>query len=166
LEEFHRRRFDLLAASSADLIACETIPSLEEVSVLLELLRETPGAWAWISVCCADESHLQDGSPLSDFADLCDGVDRLAAIGVNCTAPSYVEEAIIEIRARTAAPLLVYPNSGESYDAVAKTWGAEVTGADWGALASRWVAAGAQGVGGCCRVGPHAIREVRRALVA
>lgn len=165
LEGFHGRRFDILASSSADLIACETIPSLEEVSVLLELLRETPGAWAWISVSCSDGSHLSDGSPLAEFARVCDGADRLAAIGVNCMAPAHVEEAILTIRDRTTAPLLVYPNSGEVYDSVSKSWRGNVSSLDWGALASRWVAAGAQGVGGCCRVGPEAIRDVRRALV-
>ena len=46
LLEFHRERWRILADTPADLLACETIPSLRETSVLLSLLSDTPGRWA------------------------------------------------------------------------------------------------------------------------
>ncbi len=39
LVAFHRRRFAILAASGADLLACETVPSLPEARALARLLR-------------------------------------------------------------------------------------------------------------------------------
>jgi homocysteine S-methyltransferase len=58
-------------------------------------------------------------------------------------------------------PVIVYPNSGERWDALRRRWiGPSRFSAD---LAAQWIAAGARIVGGCCRVGPGAIAELRRA---
>jgi len=62
----------------------------------------------------------------------------------------------------TRKPVIVYPNSGERWDAAGRRWtgGSRFPPAD----AARWVAAGAAGVGGCCRVGPADIAAVARAV--
>ena len=52
LLDFHEGRWRILAESAADLMGCETIPSLQETEVLLELLRRTPDRWAWMSFSC------------------------------------------------------------------------------------------------------------------
>ena len=117
LDEFHRRRFRLFARSDADLILCETIPSGLEVEVVLGILAETPEAWAWVSFCCADGARLWDGTPVEAVARLCDRAERVAAVGVNCVAPAHVGELIGRIRGETDLPVIVYPNSGEVYDA-------------------------------------------------
>jgi homocysteine S-methyltransferase len=65
--------------------------------------------------------------------------------------------------------LMVYPNSGETWDGKAKAWKAgSGVGSDpeaFAALAERWVAAGATVVGGCCRTTPATIAALRRRLV-
>lgn len=43
-------------------------------------------------------------------------------IGVNCTKPAYIVSLIREFRTATDLPIAVYPNSGEEYDPVTKTW--------------------------------------------
>ena len=43
LREFHRERLTRLAASGADLLACETVPSASEARALGVLLAESPG---------------------------------------------------------------------------------------------------------------------------
>jgi len=43
LRAFHRERLEALAATEADVLACETIPELEEGTALVELLAETAG---------------------------------------------------------------------------------------------------------------------------
>ena len=53
LREFHRERFDLLAASGPDLLACETIPSVAEARALSSLLADS-AASAWFSFSCRD----------------------------------------------------------------------------------------------------------------
>ena len=165
LIEFHRARLHVLAATEADLVAFETIPSLPEAEVLAELLTEVPDTWAWITFSCRDERRLWDGSKLTDAVRAVDGVANLAGVGVNCTAPRHVTKLIGELRSATERPIIVYPNSGETYDAGAHAWVGKPAGADWLGGAREWFAEGARVLGGCCRVGPGTIRSLRTALV-
>jgi homocysteine S-methyltransferase len=164
LYDFHRGRWEILAGSPADLLACETIPVGREVEVLLRLLRETPGKWAWMSFCCRDGMRLSDGSLLVDAVRACEGEPGVAAVGINCTAPEHVASLIEEARKATDKPILVYPNSGEEYEGEGKKWRATRTPMSWEEAAGVWVRQGASGVGGCCRVGPGTIAEIRQAL--
>ena len=162
LYAFHRERWLVLAESGADVLACETIPSTPEATALLRLLDETPGVYAWLSFSCRDDRCLNDGTTLKRIAAACDTVDRVAAVGINCTAPACVTNLIDICRAVTTKPIIVYPNSGERYERGA--WSGETPQPDWAALAREWAAAGAVGIGGCCRVGPAQIAAVRGAL--
>jgi homocysteine S-methyltransferase len=85
-------------------------------------------------------------------------------VGVNCTAPQHVDELLARARSVTSRPLIVYPNSGESWDAATKRWidvgGPTVDGRG----ARRWVEEGASIVGGCCRVTPVQIAAVAAAV--
>ncbi|NIM49271.1 MAG: homocysteine S-methyltransferase [Gemmatimonadales bacterium] len=165
LHAFHRHRWHVLADSQADLLACETIPSRREAGVLLELLRETPGRWAWMSFSCRDGAHLSDGGPIIDVARACDAAPGVAAVGVNCTAPQFISSLIAEVRRGTEKPIIVYPNSGERYDAVHKSWVATQAVIDWEVATVEWYRLGAAAIGGCCRVGPEVISAMRRQLV-
>ncbi len=168
LDDFHRERWHLFAASAADLIACETTPSALEAEVYLQLLDETLDTPGWISFSCPDGEHISDGTRIADVAARCDGTPNLVALGVNCTKPRHIESLIDEVRGATELPLLVYPNAGEDYDATTRRW-VEVAdpdraGAALPDLARGWVEAGAAGVGGCCRVSPADIRVLDGAL--
>ena len=166
LYTFHRDRWQVLVESPADLLACETIPSRGEAAVLLRLLRETPGRWAWLSFSCRDETHLSDGSLLADVARECDTESRVAAVGINCTSPEFISHLIAEIRQGTTKPIIVYPHSGQRYDADRKNWVGRRPAIDWDAACVEWSRLGATGIGGCCRVGPREIAAIRRRLVA
>ncbi len=163
LREFHHQRWQLLASTAADLLACETIPSASEADVLLALLRENPQTWAWLSFSCRDKSRLCDGTPLKDVALACADVPNVAAVGINCTDPEYVESLVAELRRSTDKPIIVYPNLGEIYDGQTKTWSGGPSADDWLGLAKAWGQAGASGIGGCCRIGPEIICALRRA---
>ena len=165
LYEFHQSRWHVLVESEADLLACETIPSKQEAGVLLQLVRETPGRWAWLSFSCGDGAHLWDGSRLADVVRLCDAEPRVAAIGINCTSPELIPPLITEARRVTDKPLIVYPNAGGQYNVASRTWGAAQARVDWAKASSEWARLGAVAIGGCCRVGPEAIAEMRRQLV-
>ena len=166
LYAFHHDRWHILADSEADLLACETIPSEREARVLLQLLRETPGRWAWLSFSCCDDAHLCDGSRLADVARACDSEVGVAAVGINCTAPELVSHLIIEARGATEKPIIVYPNSGEQYNVVRRAWEGAPAPVDWAEASVEWSRLGAAGIGGCCRVGPDDIAEIRRRLIA
>ncbi|MGV0044835.1 homocysteine S-methyltransferase [Mycobacterium colombiense] len=158
LARWHRPRLEILADAGADLLACETVPDVDEAQALVELVRSV-GKPAWLSYTI-DGDRTRAGQPLADAFAVAAGVDEIVAIGVNCCAPGDVLPAI----ARAAAvgkPVIVYPNSGERWDALRHTWiGPSRFSAQ---LAKQWTAAGARIVGGCCRVGPAAIAEIRRA---
>lgn len=164
LVAFHRDRMQLLVDAGPDLLACETIPSAVEARALARLLAERPGARAWVSFSCRDGSRLCDGTSFADSVRAVAELPQVMAVGVNCTAPSHVEDLLRAAAAVTAKPLVAYPNSGETYDAAAKAWRGLVDPADWGARGRAWRAAGARLVGGCCRTGPDHIRALRATL--
>lgn len=165
LEAFHGERWEILASSAADLLAIETLPSLEEAAVLLELLGRTPERWAWFSFSCRDGASLCDGSPLGEAVELCAQAPGVAAIGVNCTAPRFISPLLDIARRITGKPLIVYPNSGEHYQPGLRTWAPAPGDGDWLGLAGEWVNQGARVVGGCCRTGPDAIADLRHRLL-
>ena len=91
LRGFHRRRMEVLVDAGPDLLAIETVPSLQEAAVLLDVLGEMPaGTRAWLSLSCADDSHTRRGDDVSAAFALAAGSDRVVAVGVNCTAPEHV----------------------------------------------------------------------------
>ena len=165
LLDFHRVRWVTLARSAADILGCETIPSLQEAEVLLELLRQTPDRWAWMSFTCRDHAHLSDGSPIAAAARTCDTVPRLAAVGVNCTRPEYVSQLISLVREATEKPIIVYPNAEGRYDTERKTRGGDAPRHDWPALVAAWRDLGASVIGGCCGVSPADISSIRTHLL-
>lgn len=165
LRDFHKPRWQILAQSQADVLACETIPSLPETEVLRELFEQTPARSGWVSFSCHDGRHINDGTPLTEAAALFADCDNVTAVGVNCTAPRHISSLIAEIR--QAAPgkdIAVYPNSGEAYDVSERKWLGTSEPLDFGRAASQWFSDGARLIGGCCRTGPEHVRAIREAL--
>ena len=161
LSAFHRARWHLLAETPADLLACETIPNAQEAYALADLLPETPQRFAWFSFTCRDGRHLSDGTPLRDVAAYLDTLPQAAAIGVNCTPPRFIPDLLAELRAVTSKPLIVYPNSGETFDADHRQWVGEADPSEFGSMSREWRKLGAACIGGCCRTTPAHIRQLR-----
>jgi homocysteine S-methyltransferase len=170
LREFHRRRLLVLAGAQPDLVAFETIPSLAEAEAIAELLgdlaaTQAPWAqWVWVSFTCRDGERLWDGSLVTDAVRAVLTAPRLAAVGVNCTAPRHVSALVAGVRSLTDLPVIAYPNSGEVYDVAARRWTGSAAGGEWSVSARDWYDAGARVLGGCCRVGPLVIRDLRAEL--
>lgn len=157
---FHRPRIAALLAGGAELLACETIPCLLEAQALVQLLAEFPTASAWISFSARDGAHTHHGERLADCAAWLDDYPQVAAVGVNCTAPTFIPDLIRAMRSATAKPIVVYPNSGEHYDPASRSWQGQSVDACFAADARDWYAAGARLIGGCCRTTPAHIRAV------
>src|SRR5439155_20792673 len=77
---------------------------------------------AWIGFSCRDGVHVSQGEPLAACVDALEGCAQVAAIGVNCTAPQHIASLVEIAASRTAKLIVVYPNSGERYDAAAMCW--------------------------------------------
>lgn len=164
LADFHRERLRVLVHAGADLLACETLPGLREALVLASLLREFPGACAWISFSCRDGGHNSEGEDIAECAARLHDIKQIVAVGVNCTAPQYVPSLLRRMRSETAKPLIAYPNSGERYEASSKQWFGSPGAASFGEQAALWYAQGARLIGGCCRTGPEDIHSVKLCL--
>ena len=162
LMDFHRERIQILVQSGADILACETIPSFMEAKVIAKLLEEFKDVYCWISFSCKNDSQISDGTLISDCAKVLGNYDQVAAIGINCTAPKYVSSLINEIKNNTKKPIVVYPNSGEEYDAGLKKWNGHSEGKCYGNDTKVWYENGARLIGGCCRTTPEDIKEIAK----
>ncbi|SDX59384.1 homocysteine S-methyltransferase [Modestobacter sp. DSM 44400] len=163
LRAFHRPRLELLAEAGVDVLACETVPAAAEVKALLAEVDRL-GIPAWLSLTAATGPdgvpRSRRGELLSDVLAATRDVPALIAVGVNCTDPAGVVPAIGVAAAASGKPVIVYPNSGELWDAAARQW----TGAAGVGDVTSWVAAGARLVGGCCRVRPADVRDIADAV--
>ena len=82
-------------------------------------------------------------------------VDEVLAVGVNCTDPRDATGLVRAAAAASGKPVVIYPNSGESWDAIERRWVGEP--AFRVEDVQQWVDDGARLIGGCCRVGPAQI---------
>lgn len=162
LVAFHAERLAIAAETGADLVALETIPSLEEARAVLAALERFPQLWAWLSFTCRDAEHVAHGEKLSDCARLLDEAQQVVGVGVNCTHPRFVAGLIAAAKSTTGKPIFVYPNSGETWDAVHRHWAGKSDLEEYEKLAAKWFQAGAHAVGGCCRTTPEHIQAVQR----
>ena len=159
---FWARVMGLLSAGP-DLLAFETLPSLQETRAVIRVLEGLKAPPAWVSFTCSDDAHVVSGDVFTDCVELAAASDAVAAIGVNCTAPEWVETLLGKARKRTDKPLLAYPNRGGIWCGETKTWTVPES-VDWTKLAHRYQAAGAQLIGGCCQTTPADIAEICGAL--
>jgi homocysteine S-methyltransferase len=162
LERFHRPRLEVLAEAAPDVLALETVPDTDEAAALLRAVRGL-GVPAWLSYSI-DGERTRAGQSLTEAFALAADADEVIAVGVNCCAPEDVGRAVGIAARVTGKPVVAYPNSGESWDAVARSWDGRVTfGAE---RVTAWRDAGARLIGGCCRVGPRTITSIARTLEA
>lgn len=160
LERFHRPRMEVLAAAAPDVLALETVPDTDEAEALLRALRGL-GIPAWLSYSAAGD-RTRAGQPLEDAFAPAARADEVIAVGVNCCTPEDADHAVALAARVTGKPVVVYPNSGEEWDARARAWTGSPT-----FTASRvtgWRESGARLIGGCCRVGPETISSIAGTL--
>jgi homocysteine S-methyltransferase len=164
LVRFHRERIDVIAQAKGDqvpdLLAFETFPSLDEVRAVGEALAPWPEMRAWFSFSCRDDKHDSHGELVSECAAEVAKFPQTVAIGVNCVPSKWVPSLIEQLRTGSDKPVLVYPNSGDGWDAEARCWIGTSDPAEFGELSAEWFAAGVQIIGGCCRTRPEHIRAV------
>ncbi|WP_338895434.1 homocysteine S-methyltransferase [Streptomyces sp. TG1A-60] len=160
LERFHRPRLEALAAAHPDVLALETVPDTDEAEALIRAIRglDVP---AWLSYTVAGD-RTRAGQPLEEAFALAADVEEVVAVGVNCCSPDDVDGAVETAVRVTGKPVVVYPNSGEAWDASARSWTGRSTFT--AEQVEGWRTAGARLIGGCCRVGPEAISAIARTL--
>ncbi len=86
LERFHRARIEMVAQvireehEGPDLVAFETIPSLQEALLLARILESFPGIYAWMSFACQNNSLTCEGQRIEECARELEAFPQIAAI--------------------------------------------------------------------------------------
>lgn len=158
VEQYYRRKLTSLVAAEPDLIALETLPSVQEALIALEVLAEVgPEMPAWVSFICFSKKELASGDNWTASVNAVQHHPNVCAVGLNCTAPHLVADLLRDASLlNLSKPLLAYPNSGEVWDAREgeRKWSNEkgkmkvLDGGD----AREMHDAGARVIGGCCNV--------------
>ncbi|HET6392664.1 MAG TPA: homocysteine S-methyltransferase [Blastococcus sp.] len=164
LRAFHRPRMELLAAAGADVLACETVPAAAEAEALLAE-ADALGVPIWLSLTTVVDDdgvpRTRRGERAADVFAMAADVPAVIAVGVNCTAPSAVGPAVAAAAA-AGRPVVVYPNSGETWGAGARRWtGPPGVSPD---DVPAWIGAGARLVGGCCRIRPSDVARIAKMI--
>jgi homocysteine S-methyltransferase len=160
LTAWHRPRLEVLAEAGPDVLALETVPDVDEAEALTTLIAGL-GIPAWLTYSI-DGERTRAGQPIADAFAVARHVPEIVAVGVNCCAPADVPQAITTAGEVSGKPVIVYPNSGEDWDAGRRSWAGRPRYD--AAEPKRWVAQGASIVGGCCRVSPADIADIAAAV--
>lgn len=161
-KDFHRPRIQALLDAGCDLLALETIPNGAETEALVHLLAEEfPQAEAYLSFTAQTASAISDGTLIEKVGRLAQSSPQILAVGFNCTAPHLLVLLLEKLKQVCDKPLLAYPNSGEIYNGLTKTWQdnpeQNLCLLDYSQL---WEKQGVQLIGGCCRTRPEDIRRL------
>jgi homocysteine S-methyltransferase len=167
MKSFHRGRIQALVDAGVDILACETLPSKAEVEALIELLQEEfMDTEAWFTFTLRDGGHIADGTSLDEIAELFKGEEKVVGLGFNCVPDDLALAALKNLAPSVKkGTLVVYPNSGEQWNAQAREWeGKKTEGSTLAHKTAEWWEAGARLIGGCCRTTPDDIRTMCQAL--
>lgn len=175
LKEFHKNNLNIFKPllSLIDFIAFETIPSYLEIQSICSLLKEENfDIPCWISFSCKNEDQISDGELLINCIKLCNEIDCIVSIGINCVSPRFIEKLVKNTREELDKNgyekkyVICYPN-GEDYrydnkvinpDKILPKEFEDYTKI-WAELAKFKII-----IGGCCKTTPDHIRCIRNAL--
>jgi homocysteine S-methyltransferase len=162
LRDFHNERITLLDQSDANILAFETFPDYREANVIADLTRHCHKP-AWISFTTKNDHEISDGTPVEKCAQLFSHHPSVFAIGVNCLPPDRVSSLVRRLKSSCHdKKIIVYPNAGDVYDATSKNWKSTNDHTPQiNHLLQEWLEAGADIVGGCCRIGADEISKMR-----
>ena len=148
LLDFHTcKARTLLMDGKPDGLAVETIPNIQELGVVCEVLRDLqqqrqqqelqqPGAASpiacWVSLACRNGKEMNDGHTVEEALRIIQSYDPtgrwIAAVGINCCDSAYIASLVttltkgILLGDHYHRGIVIYPNSGEGWDAVNEEW--------------------------------------------
>ena len=156
IREYHDRRLDVLLETEPDLLALETMPDLNEVRVLLELIESKSADMPfWVSFTVTEPGAISGGGTFAEACSLVENYANAIAVGINCSPLSVITPTLSGVE--TDLPFVVYPNAGQTWDSASMTWAGEPEFATAASI-DEWLNLGARIVGGCCGYGPSNLR--------
>lgn len=161
LIHFHRRKLERILQLQPDGIAIETVPNLQECHAVAQLLPEISPLPCWVSLACRNGHELNDGTPVSQAIAI---LKDAPAIGFNCCNSTFLAELVTFLPVNKT--VVLYPNSGEEWDASNQTWERNTGNVDnvpdkLLECIQKLPATTRILVGGCCRTTPAVIHHLR-----
>ncbi|CAD7079598.1 unnamed protein product [Hermetia illucens] len=175
IKEWHKTHIDAVLEAGVDALAFETVPCQAEAKALADLLCDDyPHVKFWLSLQCKDGSSLANGD---SFAETCSLLwdqftshnitENCLGIGTNCLNPKYVTSLLESVNGKRPEnqriPIVVYPNSGETYDKN-EGWLQEGNRPTLDDYVPKWIELGVKVLGGCCRTSIHDIPKYREII--
>lgn len=164
LMEIYKEQIGFLAEAGAELLAAETLLSLDEALVICDAARAVCNLPLMVSFSCESDGSLYFGGTVYEAAAALEamGVD---AVGVNCSVgPDQLKAVVKNLRENVSIPIIAKPNAGmptitETGEAV-YSMGEE----EFARSLLRLADCGASIIGGCCGTTPAYIRKVKELL--
>jgi 5-methyltetrahydrofolate--homocysteine methyltransferase len=160
------RQARVLIDSGVDLIAIETMYSLEEALLAVHGVRRAGDILLLASMTFTQTKNGFFTMMGESVAHCTTALEKAGAdmIGANCTLNSSdTIDLTSELRAATDRPLLIQPNAGKPVTSKGITY-YEQTPVEFAADAVKIHARGADMIGGCCGTTPEFIQAVKAAL--
>ncbi|CAD7959493.1 unnamed protein product [Amoebophrya sp. A25] len=168
MKHYYEKKLRMLKKAGVDGVFLETLAGSVEATIGAEISGRL-GLSTVVSFCCKDSAHTNSGEALNDCAKRMREYSHVHAVGVNCVKPELAVQLVKTLKAalHDTKLIAVYPNSGEVWDATegARCWhGADKMKVLDGSDCLSYKEAGADLIGGCCRVTPEQIRLFAAAL--
>lgn len=162
LINWHRPRVKALVEAGVDYIAIETMPSQKEAECVAKLIQtDFPQARCWVSFSCKDGERTCHGESFREAIESVVKYDQVVAVGTNCTDPQYITPLLKCIQPLSLQKsVIVKPNSGEKWTR-GTGWYGKADCRRLNECAEEWIQCGARWLGGCCRVYPQDIKDLK-----
>ncbi len=166
LYEVYCEQIRALCDAGVDLIAAETLMSVEEAQIILDAAQSVCDLPVMCTLTLEADGNALFGGNAVELAETLQEMGA-AAVGLNCSVgPDQLESVVASMKAVARIPVVAKPNAGmpvmDARGMAHYSMGPE----QFASSMMRLVGAGAQIVGGCCGTDPDYIREMRKLLSA
>jgi homocysteine S-methyltransferase len=151
----------IMAKSGVDLILLETLNSIAEAKVALEVVRSS-GLPAWVAFVCDQEGKLFSGETLEQTVAALEPLEPDVML-LNCAPPDDITVGLRELTAHRSAPTGAFAHIGR-FDPPEWLFTDEYPPPKYLECARRWLDLGARVIGGCCGTTPEHIAEINSGL--
>lgn len=159
----YREQVEGLVEGGVDLLIVETQTDLAEAAIAIEAVRGVTNMPLVVQMTYAEDGRTLYGAYPEDVARAVEGM-RVDVLGANCSVgPQKLLEIVERLRRRTTLPISVMPNAGLPQFVSGRF--VYLSSPEYLAdYATRFAAAGAGLIGGCCGTTPAHIRKMKAAL--
>jgi S-methylmethionine-dependent homocysteine/selenocysteine methylase len=150
----YREIFQVVKDCGADLVLLETVNSISEARVALQVARGLTLP-CWVSFVCDEQGRLFTGETMQQVCAALEplGVD---AILVNCAPPTDITEGVKQLSVTARVPTGAYAHIGR-FDPPEWLFTDEYPPPRYRQVALQWKSMGARILGGCCGTTPDHI---------